>query len=127
MDPPAGDGKVPGDEIFLADEGRWENMDSGEEKKEDQEKESREAEQEVEHNDEKEEEDGQAGNWQKAQRHGNRFKCPTCGITRNIYHQITRHMREHEEDIDEYIHTINTCDKCSNQSKTDNQTEKNTR
>ena len=30
-------------------------------------------------------------------------------------------MRKHEEDIDECIHVINTCDKCSSQSKTGNQ------
>ena len=59
--------------------------------------------------------------WHRVQRTGSRYKCPTCGVTRNTKNQIERHMREHEEDIDECIHVINTCDKCSSQSKTGNQ------
>ena len=48
VDTPAGEANVLGDEIFLADEARWENMDNGEEKGEDQENESRDVEQEAE-------------------------------------------------------------------------------
>ena len=48
---------------------------------------------------------------------GSRYKCPTCGITRNTKNGIERHMREHEEDIHECIHSITTCEKCSNMNK----------
>ena len=62
--------------------------------------------------------------WHQVQRIGSRYKCLTCGVTRNTKNKIDRHMREHEEDIDECIHSINKCDKCLDQSKTGNHVEK---
>ena len=62
--------------------------------------------------------------WNRVQRTGSRYKCQTCGITRNTKNKIDRHMREHEEDIDECIHSMYKCDKCSDQSNTGNQIEK---
>ena len=71
-----------------------------------------------------EEATGESGEtWHQVQRIGYRYKCPVCRITRNTKTQIDRHIREHEEDIDECIHSINKCDKCSHQSKTGNQIE----
>ena len=61
--------------------------------------------------------------WHQVQRVGSRYRCPTCGYTRNTKNQMDRHMEEHKEDIDECIHVINTCDKCADQNKKQEQLE----
>ena len=64
--------------------------------------------------------------WHQVQRIGSRYKCLTCGVTGNTKNQIDRHITEHYDEIDECIHAMNRCDKCSNQIKTGNQKEKHT-
>ena len=41
--------------------------------------------------------------WHQVQRIGSRYKCLTCGVTRNKKNQIDRHITEHDDEIDECI------------------------
>ena len=89
--------QTPEEEVFLADEGRWENMGLVQDTREDQEVE-----------DKQEEEQGEA--WHKVQKQGNRFRCPTCGFTRNTKHQIEKNLNKHKEEAEDGDYT---CMKCS--------------
>ena len=61
---------------------------------------------------EEEEQDEQQGKdisdetWQ---RRGTRFKCTTCGFTRNTESQIKKHMQTHEEETDDGSFTCEYC------------------
>ena len=48
--------------------------------------------------------------WHQVQRIDSRYKYPMCRITKYTKNQIDRYMREHEEDIDECLDSINKCD-----------------
>ena len=61
--------------------------------------------------------------WHPVQKRESRYRCPTCGYTRNTKNQMDRHMEEHKEEIDECMHVITICDKCAYQNKTREQLE----
>ena len=57
--------------------------------------------------------------WHQEERHGNRFRCQTCGYTRNTRSQLNKHIREcHEENNDNSAAPQNglTCQDCSYQT-----------
>ena len=56
-------------------------------------------------------------NWDTWQRKGSRFRCQTCGNTRNTKSQILKHIKEHE-DLDDASFT---CDKCPYQTNSRDQ------
>ena len=55
---------------------------------------------------------GQEETWQVAAGSG-RFNCDICGKTHNTRNKMEKHMKDHEEDIDDASHT---CSKCSYQT-----------
>ena len=56
--------------------------------------------------------DIQSSNWQQA---GTRFKCPLCRYTRNTRNQMVKHMKTHDENVDDGSYT---CGICSYQNNT---------
>ena len=47
--------------------------------------------------------------WHNSGRRGSRFQCPYCRYTRNTKSQLEKHMKEHEEEVDD---SSFTCDEC---------------
>ena len=58
--------------------------------------------------------------WRQVDRIGSRYRCPTCGFTRNTKNQMDKHMKEHQEDIDDCSFT---CRHCPYQTNSRNQLE----
>ena len=59
--------------------------------------------------DEQEDEQEQEDNWHEQGRHGGKFRCQTCGYTRNTKHQLERHVRERHEYTEEEPFLCRNC------------------
>ena len=59
--------------------------------------------------DEQEDEQEQGDNWHEQGRHGGKFRCQTCGYTRNTKHQLERHVRELHENTEEETFMCRNC------------------
>ena len=51
--------------------------------------------------------------WHNSGRRGSRFQCPYCRYTRNTKSQLEKHMKEHEDEVDD---SSFTCDECPYQN-----------